>query len=80
MDDLGSNFGHQRPPRYHSPPLSAHFRLFGGEKKVPPLQTQRHNSITRLTITSKWSIAMMKILLSLEKYPALCELKLLGAS
>ncbi len=26
----------------HLPP-SAHFQLFGGEKKVPPLQTQRHN-------------------------------------
>jgi hypothetical protein len=26
-----------------APPRSAHFWLFGGKKKVPPLQTQRHN-------------------------------------
>jgi hypothetical protein len=26
-----------------SPPPSAHFQLFGGKKKVHPLQTQRHN-------------------------------------
>ncbi len=38
------------------------------------------NAITHLTITSKWSVAMMEILLLLDKYPALCELKLLGAS
>ncbi len=38
------------------------------------------NAITCLTITSKWSGAMMEIFLSLEKYPALCELKSLGAS
>ncbi len=37
------------------------------------------NTITCLTITLKWSIAMMEIFLSLEKYPALCKLKLLGA-
>ncbi len=38
------------------------------------------NTITRLTITSKWSVAMMEIFLPPDKYPALCELKLLGAS
>ncbi len=37
-------------------------------------------SITRLTITSKWSIAMMEIFLSLDKYPALCKPKSLGDS
>ncbi len=29
---------------WRAPPPSAHFQLFGGEKKVHPLQTQRHNS------------------------------------
>ncbi len=38
------------------------------------------NVTTRQTITSKWSVAMMEMFLSLKKYPALCELKLLGAS
>jgi hypothetical protein len=38
------------------------------------------NAITRRTITSKWSVAMMEIFLSLDKYPALCKQKLLGAS
>jgi hypothetical protein len=60
-----------------SPPPSAHFQLFGGKKKVP---LSKLNAITCLTITSKWSVAMMEIFLSLDKYPALCELKLLGAS
>jgi hypothetical protein len=46
-------------------------------KKVPPLQTQCHNLPT---ITLKWSISMMEIFLSLDKYPALFKLKLLGAS
>ncbi len=46
-------------------------------KKVP---LSKLNAVTRLTITSKWSITMMEIFLSLDKYPALCELKLLGAS
>ncbi len=47
------------------------------EKKIP---LSKLNAITRLTITSKWSVAMMEIFLSLDKYPALCKLKLLGAS
>jgi hypothetical protein len=38
------------------------------------------NTITCLRIISKWSVAMMEIFLSLDKYPALCKLKLLGAS
>ncbi len=38
------------------------------------------NAITCLTITSKWSVAIMEIFLSLKKCPALCKLKSLGAS
>jgi hypothetical protein len=60
-----------------APPPSAHFQLFGGEKKF---LLSKLNTITHLTITSKWSIAMMEIFLSLDYYPALCKLKLLGAS
>ena len=59
------------------PPPSTHLQLFGGKKRFI---LSKLNAITHLTITLKWSIAMMEIFLSLEKYPALCELKLLGAS
>jgi hypothetical protein len=30
-------------PMVSTPPPSAHFQLFGGKKKVSPLQTQHHN-------------------------------------
>jgi hypothetical protein len=38
------------------------------------------NAITRLTTTSKWSIALMEIFLSLDKYLTLCRPKSLGPS
>jgi hypothetical protein len=60
-----------------APPPSAHFQLFGGNKRF---LLSKLNTITSLTITLKWSVAMMEIFLSLKKYPALCKLKSLGAS
>ena len=44
------------------------------------LNVLQQNSTPCLTITSIWSIAMMEIFLSLDKYPAFCKLKLLTAS
>jgi hypothetical protein len=77
-----------------APPPSAHLVTFWREKKGSstkistcrkPLNSyqiilSKLNAITRLAITSKWSIAMMEIFFLLDKYPALCKLKLLGAS
>ncbi len=62
-------------PVHHLPALISSYL---GEKKRFLLS--KLNAITCLTITSKWSVAMMEIFLSLKKYPALCELKSLGAS
>jgi hypothetical protein len=70
----------ESPSIAHPPPpssSSAHFQLFGGKKRF---LLSKLNAITCLTITLKWSIAMMEIFLLLNKYPALCKLKLLGAS
>jgi hypothetical protein len=61
----------------YAPPPSAHFQLFGGKKRF---LLSKLNAITCLTITSKWSVAMMAVSLSLNKYPALCKPKSLGAS
>jgi hypothetical protein len=59
------------------PPPSAHLVTFWREKKVPPLQTQRHNPSNNYT---KMERRKDGIFLSLDKYPTLCGLKLLGAS
>jgi hypothetical protein len=60
---------------HHLPALNSSY--LAGKKRF---LLSKLNAITHLTITSKWSISMMEIFLSLDKYPALCKLKLLGAS
>jgi hypothetical protein len=82
------------PCRGGAPPPSAHLVTFWREKKGSSTKNSKCrkllklyqiilsklNAITCLTITSKWSVAMMEIFLSLDKYLALCKLKLLRAS